>query len=116
MMFRTILSAIFAVGLIAAPHISFAETAEHSQDDLALASLPTVSADSLSEVSGGMAIVGSSADIKSSVDGNYIDTIGKTGEIANNSLSNNSGFTTLIANSGNQVSISQATAITIYVH
>lgn len=116
MLSKIILSAIFAIGLIAAPHLACAETAEDEQGELALANLSTISSEALGDVSGGSAIVISSADISSAVNGNYIDSIGKTGEIANNSISGNNGFTTLIANSGNQVSISQATSIAIYLH
>lgn len=116
MLSKTIISAIFALSLISTPQLAFAESAGNAPDEHALANLSAVSPEALGDVSGGTAIVASSANIASTADGNYIDTIGKTGEIANNSLNSNSGITTLIANSGNQVSISQATSISIYMH
>lgn len=116
MLSRIILSAVFAISLFATPQTASAEPSEIFQDGFVLENLAAVSTDVLSDISGGTAVIVSSADIASQVDGNHIGSIGMTGEIANNSINNNSGFTTLIANSGNQVSISQATSISIYVH
>jgi hypothetical protein len=53
---------------------------------------------------------------QSSVSGNQIGNVGATGVISASSLANNSGLTTLIANSGNQVVISQSTIVNVYLH
>jgi hypothetical protein len=50
------------------------------------------------------------------VSGNQIGGIGTTGTASGNGLTNNSGLTTLIANTGNQVVISQSTVVNVFLH
>jgi hypothetical protein len=56
------------------------------------------------------------ASNQSTVTGNQIGNVGATGIVSANSLANNSGLTTLIANSGNQVVISQSTVVNVFMH
>lgn len=56
------------------------------------------------------------ASSQSSVTGNQIGNIGSTGAAGANTVSNNSGLTTLIANTGNQVVISQSTIVNVFLH
>ncbi|MER2519375.1 MAG: hypothetical protein ABTQ34_01660 [Bdellovibrionales bacterium] len=115
---KIIFSAVLVLSLVGAPQLASAEDAASPQDEFALSHLSGVSAETLNNISGGHTIVTneSSANVKSEVSQNSIGSIGSTGEVFGNSLSNNSGFTTLIANSGNQVSISQSTSILVYMH
>lgn len=56
------------------------------------------------------------AETNSVISNNTIGDVGYTGGIANISASNNSGLTTLIENTGNQVSISTATVVNVNFH
>ena len=56
------------------------------------------------------------ADVNSTISNNSIGNVGYTGGIANVSATNNSGLTTLIENTGNQVSISTATVVNVTFH
>lgn len=113
---KTILSIALLFGVVAAPQLASAETVG-TLDTHELPQLSSMSTDDLSDVSGGAEVANiSSASIQSTVSQNSIGSIGTTGEINGNTVSNNSGITTLIANSGNQVSISQATSYFVYIH
>ena len=59
---------------------------------------------------------GAEAVVFSTVTGNVIGNVGNTGNVSNVSATNNSGLTTMIVNTGNQVSIATATAVTINYH
>ena len=67
--------------------------------------------DALASASGG-----SEASINSNVLGNSMGNVGFTGGVSNVTASNNSGLTTLIENTGNQVSISTATVVNLNLH
>jgi hypothetical protein len=59
---------------------------------------------------------GSEASVDSTVSQNAIGNVGYTGGIANVSASGNSGLTTLIENTGNQVSIATSTVVNVNFH
>jgi hypothetical protein len=59
---------------------------------------------------------GAEAEVNSTIVGNSIGNVGYTGGVSNVSAYNNSGLTTLIENTGNQVSISTATTVNINLH
>jgi hypothetical protein len=59
---------------------------------------------------------GSEASVVSTISGNSIGNVGSTGNIWGSPLSGNSGLTTSIENSGNQVSISESTVVNVYLH
>jgi hypothetical protein len=59
---------------------------------------------------------GSEASVTSVISENKIGDVGFTGGISNVSASGNSGLTTLIENTGNQVSIATSTTINVNFH
>ncbi len=59
---------------------------------------------------------GGSATVNSTITGNTMGAVGTTGSISGINVGNNSGMTTLIENSGNQVSISTATVVNVTMH
>lgn len=59
---------------------------------------------------------GNEASVNSTISSNSIGNVGYTGGIANVTASGNSGLTTLIENTGNQVSISTATVVNVNFH
>jgi hypothetical protein len=97
---------ILAMLLVAgAPRPSFAEEANGA------AALAPMNGDALAAASGG-----SEAAITSNVVGNTMGNSGNTGSISNINVTGNSGLTTLIENSGNQVSISTSTVVNVTFH
>jgi hypothetical protein len=58
----------------------------------------------------------SQATVYSNVNGNTMGDVGYTGGVSGVSASNNSGLTTMIQNTGNQVSISTATVVNVTYH
>ena len=102
-LFSVILSALLIAGNVA---VVRAESLPAPLDNNSLAS-----ASGLGETSN-LSI----AETNSVVTGNTIGDVGYTGGISNISASNNSGLTTLIENTGNQVSISTATVVNVNFH
>lgn len=104
--------------LLASAHPSRGETTPASSP---ISGLTALSKGDLGQLAGGaepmdLALVTNQATNNSTVTGNTIGNIAGTGTISNNSMSATSGFTTLIANSGNQVSITQSTIVNVYLH
>lgn len=102
-LFSILLSTILIVGA----SVARAETLPTPMDSNALAAasgLGTATSDT------------NTAEVNSAVSSNTIGNVGYTGGISNISASNNSGLTTLIENTGNQVSISTATVVTVNYH
>ena len=56
------------------------------------------------------------AQVNSDISNNSIGNVGYTGGIGNIGASGNSGLTTMIENTGNQVSISTATVVNVMYH
>ncbi len=88
---------------------------------VALAGFPALSmADQIAEPMDGATLAatagGSEASITSVVSNNEIGYVGATGGIQNVYATGNSGLTTLIENTGNQVSISTATVVNVTYH
>jgi hypothetical protein len=71
----------------------------------------------LNSYAGGSGLVNiSSATVNSTISNNSIGNVGFTGEISDNVMSNNSGLSSMISNTGNQVSISQSTIVNVFLH
>lgn len=99
-LFSLILAALFVAVI---PAVSHAETA--NQGAVAMDS------DALAKTSGG-----AEAETNSAIVGNSIGNVGYTGSISSVSATGNSGLTTMIENTGNQVSISTATVVNVNFH
>ncbi|HUY68259.1 MAG TPA: hypothetical protein VMV79_03045 [Alphaproteobacteria bacterium] len=83
-----------------------------------LSGLTPLSSGTLQDYAGGWSVLNnnSSASVAQNITGNSIGNVGFTGGVFGNSVSGNSGLTTLIANSGNQVSIAQSTVVNVFLH
>ena len=97
------------------------DSAQANDHEIGLAGVPALNAGELQALKGGeepvaLNLASSSATNTSTVSGNSIGNIGGTGGISSSALSGNSGLTTLIANSGNQVTISQSTIVNVFLH
>ncbi len=115
--------AALIMALAFAPVASEAAAAESRDAPAFMSGLTKLDSASLNQYAGGAETETtnitqfSSAKVDSVVSDNTISGgIGSTGTISNNSLVSNTGFTTLIANSGNQVSISQVTNVNVIFH
>ena len=103
---------------------SLPAVAEPPSKSTPIAGLQPLSKGDLGQMAGGaetlsldnLNLVTNQATNNSTVTGNTIGNIGGTGTISSTSMSQTSGFTTLIANSGNQVSITQSTIVNVYLH
>jgi hypothetical protein len=83
----------------------------------AMTDLKSLSEDEMKQQTGGAEPLSMNlASNQSTVTGNQLGNVGATGVVSANSLANNSGLTTLIANSGNQVVISQSTVVNVFLH
>ena len=103
---------ILAFGLLLVTAPAFAAESGDSLNDLT-----PLAHDTLSSYAGGSGISNASlSTITSTVTDNSIGNVGYTGDISNNVSSGNSGLTTQIFNSGNQVSISQSTIVNVFLH
>ncbi|HEX3755365.1 MAG TPA: hypothetical protein VHV26_09845 [Rhizomicrobium sp.] len=103
---------IFAFALLAGATLTGSSRAEE-----ALAGLTPLSETEMMQATGGEEPFSISlASNQASVSGNQIGGIGTTGTASGNGLTNNSGLTTLIANTGNQVVISQSTVVNVFLH
>jgi len=96
------------------PGIAHATNTGDSLQDLG----DPLNAKSLNQLAGGSGLISnnSQATVNSIITGNQIGNVGSTGSIVGNSLVGDSGLSTLISNSGNQVSISQATVVNVFLH
>lgn len=105
---RTLAAAGVALG------IALTAGAAHA-DDALLGSLKPLDKGELRQLAGGSGLSLNLASNVSTVTGNSIGDVGTSGLIGQNSISNTSGLTTFIANSGNQVVISQSTVVNVYL-
>ena len=82
-----------------------------------LASLPTVSEDELSDIRGGEATAVSIQDLDASVTGNSISGTLTTGSVSigENAFSDLDGISSVVVNSGNNVSIQSSTVINVVI-
>ena len=98
-----------------------AQAAEPPSTSSPVAGLKPLSKSDLGQMAGGaepmdLNLISNQATNNSTVAKNTIGNIAGTGVISGSSMSQTSGFTTLIANSGNQVSISQSTIVNVFLH
>lgn len=110
--------AIFVISVVLFPSVSNAES-KVGTNASALQRLTPLKAGALNNYSGGFNFGGGGAQATdvSKVFGNTITGgIGATGDISGINLNGINGMSTIIANSGNQVSIAQSTAINVYIH
>lgn len=97
------IATIFTVGF---GSVSFADTLPTPMDANALAAASGLGVDGNTSI----------AQVSSTISNNTIGDVGYTGGISNISATGNSGLTTMIENTGNQVSISTATVVNVNFH
>jgi len=108
--------AVLMFALVAIPSFAMASARALS----ALDGVAALDAVSLKNYSGGTATdptitLNAIANAAANSSGNS-GTFGNNGDISQLSMSGNAGLTSIIANTGNQVSISQATTVNVFLH